>query len=208
MKTPHAGQIELLHLNHDQVRALASPMRSEVFSTLSAQEAVAIREVAAELGKSPAAVGEHVAALVEAGLVIPAGTRKRRSRTETLYVHKALTTRFILRGQPPETVEAYLSRFRGQMRLAERQYEMAQRAVLEEPSFQSFLAYKWANAYVTPEGAERIQAAIGDLINLVQEVSVPGSRDGTDGEPVRVTFSALLLPTQSESRRVKGRDRE
>jgi DNA-binding transcriptional ArsR family regulator len=209
MSVTFPDQVEILHLSGEQVLTLSSATCNEVFSTLGTIEPLSVREVAQVIDRSPAAVGEQIAKLVEVGLVISAGARKRRSRTETLYVQKGLITRFILRDQPKEALEAYKRRFSGQMRLAERQFEAFTDAYEFDPSLQDFLVYKTLTAHLSRDGALRVQLAVAELLDLIRTLDQTDSNLRATGEFVRVTLSTMLLPTQQESqqraRETKGK---
>lgn len=199
MSTSHPGQVPILHLNREQIIALASAPCNEVFSTLSSVEPLSAREVAQAIERSPAAVSEQLSKLVEVGLVVHAGTRKRRSRTESLYVHAGMITRFILKGQPPDVIQAYQRRFSGQMRLVERQFDAAVEALAHDPTFQDFLIYKTVTAQVDRASALRIQLAIAEVLELIKSLGEIDPENRESGEHVRVRFSALLLPERQES---------
>lgn len=206
MEVKFPGQIELLPMNAEQVRALSSVPCSDVFSAFWPTEALAIREVANELGKSPASVGEHVATLVGVGLLIQVGERKRRSRTEALYAHKGLITRFVMRDHDWETIEFYLNRFSGQMRLADREHAAAQRAIHVDPSFQDYLAYKWSRVYLSPKNVLKVKQAIEDLQELVRSLSEPAPGTGNGEELVRATLTTMLLPNAGASHKIAEKD--
>jgi hypothetical protein len=195
------GQVEMLHMSTDQVRALASVACSEVFSTFSSTEAMSIREAAVQLDRSTASVGEHVATLLSNGLLLHAGERKRRSRTEALFVVAGRTMRWSLAEASPESVKAYQARFRGQMRLAEREAEAAQFAILDDPEFRNYMLYRWQKIYLSHKNVERVRQAIFSLIDLVQALGEEPPSDDKDEELVRATFSAMLLPSISASKR-------
>jgi predicted transcriptional regulator len=192
------GQVELLLLEPEHLQVLSSAVSSEVFAALDSRRALSVREVARDLGKSTSAVGEQVAKLVAAGLVVPAGTRKRRSRTEALYVHKGVITRFLLKDQPPETIEAYIARFNALMRQAARQHATAQWAIHRDPSLFDYFAFKQHSAFLTPEGALRVRAAIDELMELIGALSQPAA---SEEQVVRVSFNAMLFPSSSVAQR-------
>lgn len=177
---------------------------------LSFAEPFAIREVAREMGKSPAAVGAHVAKLVEVGLVIQVGTRKRRSRIESLYAHRAKSANFSFVDQPWEYTEKYLARFRGAMRSIERQHEMFQRAVRVDPSFIPFGSYNWRTVWLNREQriayAERLRALRTEMLEASE--TDPAVRE--KGEYVRLVLSMTFFPTvvESKKRMASGRDSE
>ena len=107
MEPRFPGQAEVTKLNLKQIQTLISVACSEVFDSLSPIDPRSAREVAKDIGRSPASVGEQIVKLMDAELVISAGTRKRRSRTETLFAHAGRLTRFMLAEQTPESIEQY-----------------------------------------------------------------------------------------------------
>lgn len=201
MNRPYPEQIELLELNLDQIRVLSSSACSEVFSAFSAIEPLSAREVGNEVGRSAAAVHEHVDKLLDVGLIVPVETRKRRSRVETLYVHKGLITRFVIARQNREALEAYADRFKAQMRLAERQFASAMDAASVDKSIVDFLAYKWVTGYLDKTSALRLKEAINQIQALMEESRTTEPAVREEGEYVRVIFSSLLLPVVHESRK-------
>ena len=84
------NQVERLTLSVEQAECLTSRIRSDVLWTFSSREALSAAQVAKSLNKSPQTIHYHVKELVDAGLLIPAGSRQNRSRTEILYVRKGL----------------------------------------------------------------------------------------------------------------------
>ena len=206
MNRPFPEQIELVELSLEQIRVLSSSACSEVFSAFSPNEALSAREVGQEVGRSAAAVHEHVDKLLECDLIVAVGTRKRRSRTETLYVHKGLITRFVIAKQDRESLEAYSDRFKAQMRLAERQFQGAMEAVSVDRSIIDFLAYKWVTGYLNRESALRLKSAINEIQSLMEEVRELDPARRGEGDYVRVIFSSLLLPVAHESKKRSSRN--
>ncbi|QYK53120.1 MAG: helix-turn-helix transcriptional regulator [Fimbriimonadaceae bacterium] len=198
----YPGQVELLVFDNHQIRALASVACTEVFSTISAKEPISIREIAQELGKSPASVGEHVSTLLAVELIVPAGTRKRRSRTEALYIAKGRETKMVLRGKPWGIIMEYLARFRGQMRMAERQFELTQKAAQIEPGINDYLQYRWSRAYLSRENSAIVRKALHEVYDLIDELSESDQEKRIEGEHIHVNVSTLMIPTQSESKRI------
>lgn len=85
------GQAEKLVFSLDQLRTLTSSIRTEVFYAFSAYQPQSVSDVAKGLGKSAQTVHYHVNELVSNNLLIAVAERTRRSRTEKLYVHAALS---------------------------------------------------------------------------------------------------------------------
>jgi DNA-binding transcriptional ArsR family regulator len=77
---------EDMYIAHDpaQRRALTSPLRLELIEHFT-DAPLAVRDLARRMGRRPDSLYYHVRALVDVGLVLPAGTRKRGKRDEALY---------------------------------------------------------------------------------------------------------------------------
>ena len=206
MKPKFPGQVELLELTPRQVKAIASVACDEVYETLSNKEPKSVREIAEEIGKSPASVNEHMAKLLKVGLAISAGTRKRRSRTESLYVTKAMTDRLHSEKQTWETIKVYFKRFEGQMRLLIRQHEAAQRALRKDRSYKAFMSFRMRSVYLSPEHTLLVRQKFNELSLLVAELNEPDSDVRAQQGHVRVNVSLLMFPTVHESKKVLGED--
>ena len=202
MTPPRSEQVALLDFDRKQIKALSSVACSDVFSTMSSLRAKSKRELALELGKSPASVGPHVDTLVQVGLAIEVGARKRRSRTETLYLTKAHTFRANMVGQNKATLQQYQKRIRGQMRLYERQIIAFQDVVHDDPSQQLYITHNWRSAYLSPENALRVKEAIQNLVDLVANFAEDDEDAIENHNVVRMTVAAIMAPTLSESKRL------
>lgn len=198
------GQIDVLYFNDEQLKVLASSAATEVFSTLSEDQPRSIREVAAEMGKSPPAVGEQMAKLVQADLVISAGTRRSHARTETLYVHRARVNRVAFGSLSPEGTELYLNRFRAMSKLSERQHEAFIRAIPDDPDLANFARTLRGSFYLTKDQAARLREACEAVYQLANSMHEPDPSRRTEGH-VRIAFSSAFFPTtqESEKRRKK-----
>lgn len=205
MKSPLLpGQVEVVELSSEQVRALSSVACSDVFSAFDAHRPMSIREVAVELQKSPASVGAQVSTLSGVGLLVPSGERKRRSRIEQLWVHKGLATRLIIAKCDQETLRTYNKRFDAQMRRASRLFSMAQQASEVDPSLSTLLHFRWKWAYMTPEHAREISKEASELQVRFEQLGEEDQLNEQDGL-VRVSLVTIMLPSSAESRkRING----
>jgi predicted transcriptional regulator len=204
-KTRFPGQVVYLELNEKQVAALASVACDEVYSALSPIEARSVREVAEEIGKSPASVGEQLAKLVKVGLVIQVGTRKRRSRTEATYALAALVDRVRVPERPSKLVQVYFKRFQAQMRQLVKQFDAAQRALLRDRSFVAFFMSHSRIAHLSPEDSLVVKQKVRELIQLVNELDESDPEVRRAGGHVRTTLAVQLLPTVHESKKLSGK---
>jgi predicted transcriptional regulator len=204
-KTRFPGQVEYLELNEKQVAALASVACDEVYSALSSIEARSVREVAEEIGKSPASVGEQLAKLVKVGLVIQVGTRKRRSRTEATYAQTALVDRVRVPERPSKIVQVYFKRFQAQMRQLVKQFDAAQKALLRDRSFVAFFMSHSRIAHLSPVDSLVVKQKVRELIQLVNELDESDPEVRRAGGHVRTTLAVQLLPTVHESKKLSGK---
>lgn len=202
MKTKFPGQTALLYFNRDQLEVLSSVACNEVFNSMLPTEARSIRESAQDLGKSPASVGEHVASLLDVGLVIKAGSRKRRSRTEQLYIHKSYNNRIEMTGQEQDVLELFIKQFRGEMRACERQLEAYVRIRSVDESIRIFGMHEWSSVFLTPENSLKVKEAIQDVHDLMTRLAESDAEKREDGEHIRIKLSSVMFPTASESKRL------
>lgn len=199
MSTPFPDQVKVLHLNTEQLSAMASMPCSEVFRAMSFQESSAIREIAREVNKSTASVGEHVARLLEVGLILPVGTRKRRAREETLYAHKANSNILDLNSFDAGILEAYVTKFRCDSRESIRLMTVFMQAIQEDPSLLDFAMEMSYVGYLTRDSAKKVKESIGETIRIFKESVENDPEVREKEEHVRVKLSMSLVPTQRES---------
>jgi DNA-binding transcriptional ArsR family regulator len=76
-------------LDRHQIECLASPRRQDILDRLVATGPCAVREFCSAVGLAPSAAYHHLRRLESAGLVVEAGTRVVRRRTERLYAARA-----------------------------------------------------------------------------------------------------------------------
>jgi DNA-binding transcriptional ArsR family regulator len=82
-------------MEHAQLAVLASPRRLDIVDALAAAGPLSVRELAAQIGARPSALYHHLALVIEAGLVVEAGTRIVNRKRETLYATPAPRMRLI-----------------------------------------------------------------------------------------------------------------
>ena len=143
-----------------------------------------------------------MAKLLKVGLVLQVGTRKRRSRTEALYVPSALTERTVLAGRPWKYAEAFMKRFEGQMRLKIRQMRAAQEALRKDRSYVAYMTSRGRIAYLSPESALIVKQKISELLEIVHELDQTDPDTRSAGEHVRVSVAVTMLPSIPESRKI------
>jgi hypothetical protein len=187
------GQVAQIDYTLEHAECLASAPRADVFYAFSCDEPCSIAEVAAGLGKSANATTYHVNALVEVGLLIAAGERRRRSRTEKLYVHAARL--FVSQGATgskeyrEKAVEAFAATARSMIRQRE--------AVNETFDFDAaFVPFVMLGRFSQRASPERAKEFADRMVNLLREFS----REAPDPDGVRINFLFNMSPTVGESR--------
>jgi len=118
----------------EQVRALRTPLRQEIVQALMKLGACTVGELAAELGREPAALYYHVHALAKAGIVVEGDERRGGGRPERMYGLAA--DRIVI--DRSETSKAFLSSLadlqRATLRAAERELQRALEARDDRPA--------------------------------------------------------------------------
>lgn len=188
------GQVEDLYYNLEQVRSLCSPIRSLVFWSLDSYEAKSATDVAAEIGKTAQTVRYHLAALLKLDLIMPLSTRKKRSRTETLYVRRA--RRSLTRGDAGPEYNRYIVR---SIKLE------TQKIIREVAHFygyrehdlpkRSFSGYRHFHMRLTPDRAKKLE---DDMRRLLQNAAE--SQDVEHPDAAEVHAFTIIVPTLPQTR--------
>ena len=76
-------------LREDQLECLTSTVRMDIVDHLVGNGPMSIKELAASLGRQPSSIYYHMDMLVNAELVVEAGTQLANRRTEAVYAAKA-----------------------------------------------------------------------------------------------------------------------
>ncbi len=69
----------------DQLQCLTSPIRGDIIDHLVGRGPMAIKQIAASLGRQPSSIYYHIEKLLEVGLIEEAGRQVVNRRTEILY---------------------------------------------------------------------------------------------------------------------------
>lgn len=196
------GQIERAYLDLDQVRALASVVRSEVYWAFQTLEPMSTNDVAKVLRRAAPTVRYHVNELLKVDLLLAVETRKRRSRTEDAYVHriaKAFTP-------PPPYDEDYLAEmnrgFAAILRAMERERASALATANEFPTFYENTLFRQSVIRVSPERIPELRQELADIISKYSKAN------DEQGTLVRITtyMAPLFGESERQFRETTGRD--
>lgn len=186
------GQAKVLVFDLEQVTAIASASRSEVFWTFSAEEPMAISDVAKILGKSAATVNYHTNALSKVKLLIAVGERQRVARREKLYVRAAEA--FYSKPHPmgDEYRRQVARGFEAILRSTARDRAALHRAISQAPEFLGLSDFNIASIRLRPDD-------IRELIKKVQDLHLE-YRAKADADGIRVNLTSVLVPSMGEIR--------
>lgn len=187
------NQIDRIILNMEQAEVLTSFIRSEVFWAFSMTTPFSVAEVAKGLGKSAQTVHYHVKELIRVGLLIPAGTRQHRSRTETLYIHAAYLTIDAGKKGTPEYNALRAKSFKFTAKRLVQETEALYAAMALDPSYNDLSLFKRLNVSMSPERFLELRAQLAALIReLLKEEPEEGG--------VRIHVMFYMRPTLAQSR--------
>ncbi len=192
------GQVAQARFNLEQVETLASAARAEVFWSLSPVTPRSVADVAEALGRSPGATAYHFAELLRVGLILPAGERKKRSRTEILYVIFARGMINLSMYESDEYRKHMLEGYAALLRLMLRERQEVTEALKIRPDLLDGTTYRRYSARVSLENAKEFKER---FVALLGEFSAMEGSD--DGMLFNVTFS--IAPALVESRKVTGK---
>ena len=192
------AQVETLIFTLEQAELLASAQKAEVFWSFSPSEPRSINQIAKALGKSASATTYHVHELENAGILIPVGERKRRSRMEKLYLHAARS----FFGAGPTASKEYREKsveaFAAMARLMARERQMVNETFDFNIELSRFMAFGRFSQTVKPERAEEFANRV---LTLLREFS----QEPTDENGTRISLVFNMTPTLGESRRFLAR---
>lgn len=194
-----AGTLEkIIELTEEHLRLLASPALFEVYECFSTLEVRSIPDVAKEIHRSQAAVGVHVEALLKAGFLVEAGTRRKRARTERLFRRTVDEASANFTGKPWSYYEASIDGFAANMRRANRAHQLFKHRLFEDSKEAPFGIYLVRPMRLTREGAKQLGEALRDLHARAAEIEQKhGTDDPSQGE--RLYMTTMFYPTVASS---------
>lgn len=185
------GQIGYGIYTLEQVKALASSVRAEVFWSFAADRPLSTLEIAQMLKRSPSTVRYHANELIKADLLMVVETRKRRSRTEEAYVHRIVEG---FTARPPwepnymeEVNRGFDSILRGMSRERRLSYEVSNL----DPDFYSNIFYNRYTVRLSPANIAKLRKKMRDLMVEFDQLDDP--------KGMRIEYSAYMSPDRGES---------
>lgn len=195
------GQVEVISLTLEQMKVLASVIRSEVFYSYSWREPRSVSEIASGLGKSAQTIHYHTNELVEAGLLIAVDERRSHARTEKLYVHYAQGT---YSQHPEKATEEYrdevVDGFYAVTRVIGKEMDEAYDAIGLDADFAKLVAYQQNTIRVSLEHAVEIKRRLYELRVALLEYHDPEG-------PYRIRTAVYMAPSIETSRTVTKKKR-
>lgn len=184
------GQVELQVFNLEQVTAIASSSRSEVFWAFSAAEPLSVNELSTIIKKSPQSIRYHVNELVKADLIFPVKTTKRHSRIEESYVRRGVEC---ISAKVPVTkeYERQMNRgFRSMLRQMDRNRSNLMSLNNRFPEHRMPNTFRFSNMRVP---VSKVGEIIAEMDRLMDKMIALESDEG-----LRVSFTMLLIPSMGE----------
>lgn len=187
-----------IELTEEHLRLLASPALFEVYECFSSLSVRSIPDVAKEIHRSQAAVGVHVDALLKAGFLEEAGTRRKRARTERLFRRTTDEAQANFEGKPWSYYEASIDGFAANMRRANRAHQLFKHRLFDDPRELDFGIYLVRPMRLNREGAAKLTDAMRELHERAAEIEKQyGTDDPTQGE--RLYLTTMFYPTLASS---------
>lgn len=174
-----------------QVRALGSPARQEVLDAVESAGPCTVASVAASLGRPADGLYFHVRALEKAGLLRRTGTAGEGRERAALYDVPHRPLRMDYAGPPAARAKRLGPVLDCLLRLARRDTARAlasDDAVVEGPARDLWVAR--SRGMVTPEDLERINALLGECMDIV--------RNARAGDDARAVALVIALTPQGD----------
>jgi|GEM_PF-4461258 len=170
----------------DQLKALASTIRNELFFEVARLRGATIRELAEQMGRSPASLYRHMDILVESELVRVEGKKSKGPEKADFYIPIASVLIYPTSEEHPELLESLTAVYKAQLRNCEKEFIKG----LSSPNARSSGVYKNlcsinGMAWLTKSELREINSLLKDVRTILR-ASEPG-RKGV--EPVGLTIA-------------------
>lgn len=150
-----------------QLRALASPVRSQIMDLLRQGEERSVAEMARLIGATGPATHYQVGRLLAVGLVVRSGKRRVGPRSEALYRAVSTKIKIIARPESPEYMVAFLALAMTSVRRLEREIIEAYNA-LSGPQESPAVRMIERRGHVRAEDLPQLYAFLGAAAELIR----------------------------------------
>ena len=177
------------------MRALAHPLRIELFERLAIEGSATASELAPLVGSTPSNCSFHLRTLAEAGFIERAPGHNGRQRPWRVL---DIRQRWEEPGEDDEELAGAATALDSSFR--EWEFERIRQAAARTnpPEWRGALGTTGATLYLTPEEAREVNDRISDLVNeYVQRWDDPDQRPAR-GRPVRLYTTSYLVHPASE----------
>lgn len=186
------GQVERLEFNLEQLKAIASPARSEVFWTYSAVEPLSVQEVAERMNRVAGTIHYHTNVLIKVGLLVLVESRRSGARTESLYVRAGRSVYGRNHPMTDQYRKAGSKGFHAIMRSLGRERAALHRVIPEDASLAQYCMFQLLNYRLSAEDGQRLCAELGAVLKKYHELQDP--------KGVRVRIAVVTHPEMGEIR--------
>lgn len=172
------------------MRALAHPLRIELFERLAIEGSATASELAPLVGSTPSNCSFHLRTLAEAGFIerVPGHTGRQRP-------WRVLDVRQTWEGADEEDAELTGAATALESSFREWEFERIRQAAVREnpPEWRHSLGTAGATLHLTPAEARQVNDRIAEVINeYVQRWDHPDQRPAA-GRPVRIYVTSYLV---------------
>jgi predicted transcriptional regulator len=188
----YPAQADKANFDLEQVKSLSSAIRSQVFWAFDGPEPHSVADIATALGKSAQTVHYHVNELARVGLLIPVEVRKRRARTEQLYVHAAARYFSQVVSASKEYRRYVQKGFEAIAREMVRANAAMHKVLDQDDSVLKFASFRRTTVRLSAEQAEELKEKLIEILRQASSMEDPEGR--------RVSVSVHVTPTLAESR--------
>ena len=177
----------------DQLKALASTIRSQLFFEVARLSGATIREIAEQMGRSPASLYRHMDILVECDLVRVEGTKGKGPEKADSYIAIADIVVYPSSQEHPDLLDSLAGVYRAQFRNSEKEFIKG----LSNPNARFRGVYKNIGsidgiAWLTKSELREINSLLKDVRTILQ-ASEP-DRKGV--EPIGLSFAMRPIDTR------------
>jgi DNA-binding transcriptional ArsR family regulator len=154
--------------NVEQVRVLASPIRSAIMQTLCQGGERSVAELAESVGASGPATQYHVRMLLDVGLILFAGKRRAGQRSESVY--RAVSDRITIptKSDSPEFMQALLELALTTIRNLEKEVAQAYSFAPSEGTDQRPVRILGRTGRLHPDLLPKLQGLLSEAVNLLE----------------------------------------